>query len=190
MLKKDGDTSIKFRDALPAPPESARQAATRILRFLGLIGPAEHCPPRCNTTHQLDGWSCGLWVTRWIERSLREVLGEGRQAPVPIAQATARGNEFIQKLKEASDVPAKAKGKAKGKAKAKGTSKKPVDPLASEPKQHKTYEEAAQAAEDCPKCLRQKDGSKGCRGCMGEWYELQRKKGFAARALKSTIEAL
>ena len=126
-------------------------------------------------------------LERWIERSLREVLGEGRQPPMPITQVVARGNDFIQKLKEATDVP--ARGKAKGKAKAKGKSKTPEDPLASEPK-HKTYEEAVQAAEDCQKCLRQKDGTKGCRGCMGDWFELQRKKGFAARALKSTIEAL
>ena len=94
---------------------------------------------------------------------------------------------YLGSLKESSDVT--ARGKAKGKAKAKGKSKTPEDPLASEPK-HKTYEEAVQAAEDCVKCIAQKDGTKGCRGCMGDWFELQRKKGFAARALKSTIQSL
>ena len=65
-VRKTADgTSIEFRDALPQPPESAREAATRILRFLCFIGPDEHCPPRCNKMHQLDGWSCGIWVTRF-----------------------------------------------------------------------------------------------------------------------------
>ena len=94
---------------------------------------------------------------------------------------------YLGSLKESSDVT--ARGKAKGKAKAKGKSKTPEDPLAAEPK-HKTYEDAVKAAEACGKCLLQKDGSKGCRGCMGEYFELQRKKGFQARALKSTVEAL
>ena len=94
---------------------------------------------------------------------------------------------YLGSLKESSDVT--ARGKAKGKAKAKGKSKTPEVPLAAEPN-HKSYEDATQAAEDCGKCLPQKDGSKGCRACMGEWFELQRKKGFAARDLKTTIEAL
>ena len=33
-------------------------------------------------------------------------------------------------------------------------------------------------------------GTKGCRGCMGEFFELQRKKGWAAQDLKATIEDL
>ena len=65
VRKKDEGITIEFRDALAQPPESAREAATRILRFLCFIGPDEHCPPRCNKMHQLDGWSCGIWVTRF-----------------------------------------------------------------------------------------------------------------------------
>ena len=126
-------------------------------------------------------------LERWIERSLREVLGEGRQPPMPITQVVARGNDFIQKLKEATDNP--ARNKAKGKAKAKSKSKTFEDPLACVPK-HKTYEEAVLAAQNCGKCIAQKDGTKGCRACMGEFFELQRKKGHKARDLKNTFEDL
>eukprot|EP00959_Pyramimonas_sp_CCMP1952_P150085 3140457-Pyramimonas_sp.AAC.1 len=60
----------------------------------------------------------------------------------------ARGNEWINTLKEASDNDlAKAKAKAKSKAK----SKPFKDPTASEPK-HATIEEARAAAQACANC--------------------------------------
>ena len=136
---------------------------------------------------QVDGWSCGMWVARWVERALRELRGEGRQTPVSISIGVSRANEFIQKLKEATDNPAaKPKGKAKAKAKAKGAKASMTeDPLAEEPK-HASLQKAIEAAKACTKCEIKKDGSKGCRACMGEHFESVRQKGFAARAIKET----
>ena len=53
--------------------------AVLVLCFLGL---AEEYLPRRNKTFHVDGWSCGIWVTRWGERSLRELRGDGRRAPM------------------------------------------------------------------------------------------------------------
>jgi hypothetical protein len=115
-------------------------------------------------------------VTRWFERALRELRGEGRQPPSSISDICARGNEWIEKLKNASD--AKPKGKAKATAKGKAP-----DPFVPEPK-HANLEAALQAAKECKKCLQLKDGSKGCRACMGEHFEQVRHKGFLSRAAK------
>ena len=45
-----------------------------------------------------------MWVSRWVERRLREIRDEGRQAPTRIADACKRGNGFIQKLKTAEET--------------------------------------------------------------------------------------
>ena len=51
--------------------------------------------------YQKDGWSCGLWATRYIERSLRERRGEGRLPPASVHDMVVRSNEFIDKIKAA-----------------------------------------------------------------------------------------
>ena len=105
-----------------------------------------------------------------------------RGAPVSIGVYSTRANEWIHRLRDASDNPAaKAKAKPKGKAKAKG--KQAEDPLAAEPK-HASLDEAFEAAKACTKCEYNKDGSKGCRGCMEEHFEEVRRRGFLARAFK------
>ena len=118
---------------------------------------------------------------------MREIRGEARQAPTSLRLASTRGNDFIHRLKDASENPGKAKAKAKGKAKAKAKGKtkgKPErDPLEAEPV-FATLEEAEAQAKECTKCVAKKDGSKGCRSCMGEFFETQRRRGFWARALK------
>ena len=134
----------------------------------------------------MDAWSCGLWATRWIERDLREIRGEGRQVPDSITDACARGNEWIQKLQDASDndaAKAKAKAKAKGKAKSTKSASKHAASLDAET-EHPNFEAAMKAAASCTKCEPQKDGAKGCRACMGEHFEAMRKRGFQARAAK------
>ena len=181
VSKQGSGYEVEYRDSLKIPSDSAAAAATRILRKLEALAPGEVCPPRSNERFQIDGWSCGLWVARWVERALRELRGEGRQAPISIGISLSRANEFIRKLKDASDNPA---AKAKAKAKAKGAkASKEEGPLAEEPK-HASLDEALEAAKACSKCEIKKDGSKGCRGCMGEHFEAVRLKGFAARALK------
>ena len=78
-----------------------------------------------------------------------------------------RINEFIEKIKAASDVPkAKAKPKAKGKAEAKDKPRK-ENP---EPK-HETFDEALEAAKGCKKCTATLAGMKGRRACMGDFFE-------------------
>ena len=155
--------TIEFRDSLKTPPDTARQAATRVLRRLELIDEAEECPMPCNEAFQSDGWSCGIWAARWLERSLRELRGEARVRPASIKDIRVRGNEFINKLKDYASKP---------------EPKKKPEPKAKAAKEYKTnepkfdcLEDAREAAHLCTKCLYTKVGTKGCRACMGEWFE-------------------
>eukprot|EP00959_Pyramimonas_sp_CCMP1952_P441520 9243437-Pyramimonas_sp.AAC.1 len=75
----------------------------------------------------------------------------------------ARGNEWINDFKEASDNDL---AKAKAKAKAKHESRPREGPAEAEPK-CATVEEAGAAAQACANCLPCADGSKGCRACAG-----------------------
>ena len=95
--KPEGDEPrlIEFKDSLKLPPETSRKAATSLLRNLKL---AEKCPEPCNRMFQTDGWSCGLWTVRWIERQLREIAGEPRMKPPSIMDVFARGQDFIDKI--------------------------------------------------------------------------------------------
>ena len=90
---------IEFKDSLPG--EAARTVCTRTLRNLKLIEPHQEAPPLSNKSRQSDGWSCGLWASRWIERQLRENRGEARLVPTSFAEMRTRTNEFISKLTEA-----------------------------------------------------------------------------------------
>ena len=94
VTKQGANVAIEYRDALKKPSGTAKQAATRILRKLGVVGPDAECPPPSNKRFQVDGWSCGVWTTRWIERALREIRGEGRKTPDSITDACARGNDL------------------------------------------------------------------------------------------------
>ena len=158
---------IEFKDSLAGGAATSRQAATRLLRNLKL---SEECPAPSNRAHQSDDWSCGLWVTRWIERQLREVFGEPRFKPPSIFDCLSRGNEFIVKI--SGHAKAKAKGKAETKSKAELKIYKNVEP------KHATFEDALKAGLECHKCLPTKAGTKGCRACMGEHFEELRQKGY------------
>ena len=111
---------------MPEPPESPPIMVERIFKNLDLVDETWECPPRSNELTQKDGWSCGLWSIRWIERSLRERRGEGRSPPPSLKALLDRGNQFIEKIKEAGlseDIRAEAKAKAKARGKAKAEAK-------------------------------------------------------------------
>ena len=125
---------------------------------------AQECPEPCITAFQADGWSCGVWCARWGERPFRRLRGEGARQPASIADARARGNEFIAKLLAASTAPA-PKPKPKPKAKGKAAPKQQIEP---EPE---SLEAALVAGQACTKFIATKMGTKGCRACTGEWFE-------------------
>ena len=116
---------IEFRESLPHPPETPPRQVEKILRAMGLVGEDWRCPPRCNENTQKDDWSCGLWATRYIERSLRERRGEGRLPPVSIGDCAKRVNEFINKIQVAGkdDLEQQAKKQAKARAKTQAKAK-------------------------------------------------------------------
>ena len=176
VSKKGQEVNIEYRDSLKIPSENAKEAATKILRKLGAIDSTEECPPPSNKMFQVDGWSCGLWVTRWVERALRELSGEGRSRPLSITDACARGNDWIVKIKNAS-ILVQHKDAPEPNTKTKSLKDAP------EPK-HKSLKDAQKAAKQCKKCVTTSNGSKGCRACMGEFFEQIRQKGFMARAFK------
>ena len=160
---------IEFRDSLPDPPAGPRAAVEKILKNLHIVDEDFECPPRSNKLFQRDGWSCGIWACRWVERSLRELRGEGRSLPPSIKDCWVRGNEFIDKIKAAAPKP---KAEPKPKAKPEPKPRKIVEPT------YDTLEKALEAAKKCSKCLPTKAGTKGCRACMGEWFEEIRQKRF------------
>ena len=167
------DHTIVFKDSLPNPPETARAAARAILARLELVPESFEGPSRSNKAFQTDGWSCGLWATRWLERSLREARGEARRIPSTLKDIATRGNEFIDKLKTASSASLESRRKR---------AREKAEPKA-EPKQRqkfeptfKTLEEALEAAKHCKKCLCTRAMTKGCRACMGEHFEQIRQK--------------
>ena len=151
---------IEFKDS--CPNEAAHQAATKVLQNLGLIGAEEQAPQPSNTSRQEDGWSCGLWASRWIERQLRENKGEPRLPPTSLAEMRTRANEFIEKIK-AVGKPAEPKPVPELKV-SKG-------PRPTHEPEHPSFEAALEAGLLCTKCIPTKAGTKGCRACMGEFFE-------------------
>ena len=91
---------VEYKDSLPAPSPAAHAAATKLCHNLNLIGAEELAPEASNSCKQVDGWSCGLWVCRWIERQIRENRGEARYPPPSLGDCITRANEFITKLKD------------------------------------------------------------------------------------------
>ena len=158
---------VEYRDSLFPPSETARVSATRVLHKLGV---ERACPEPCNESFQEDGWSCGLWCARWIERSLRRLRGEGARPPASLPTAAARGNVFIDELQEAR--PARAARQPKAEAPAPQKQKKQIEPV------HETFEAALAAGQKCGKCYLTVAGTKGCRECMGPWFENIRQRGF------------
>jgi hypothetical protein len=149
---------IEFKDSLPG--EAARRAATNLLKNLELIGPEEQAPLPSNTTRQADGWSCGLWASRWVERQLRENRGEARSPPPSLGEFRTRANEFIDKIKTAKEHQAVV-----------DVDKQRMAPRPTHEPEHGSLEDALEAALLCSKCLPTKAGTKGCRVCMGEYFE-------------------
>ena len=160
---------VEYRDSLFPPSETARASATRVLHKLGV---ERACPEPCNESFQEDGWSCGLWCARWIERSLRRLRGEGARQPASISAARARGNVFIEKLQDARPARAAPKPKAQPPAQQPPQPKKQIEPV------HETFEAALAAGQKCTKCYFSLAGTKGCRECMGPWFERIRQRGF------------
>jgi hypothetical protein len=153
---------IEFKDSLPG--EAARIVATKTLRNLGLIENHAEAPVPCNTCVQADGWSCGLWASRWVERQMRENRGEARLPPPSLAEMRNRANEFMCKIKDVKKVPIEKKPEAASKH---YETHEPV---------HASFEDAQVAATACSKCLPTKAGTKGCRACMGDYFELIRQR--------------
>jgi hypothetical protein len=153
---------IEFKDS--CPNEAARLAATKLLRNLELIGIEEQAPAPSNRINQSDAWSCGLWASRWVERQIRENLGEPRLPPLSIGEMSSRANEFISKIKQASGPEAGEKKPGKGKLEI-------GKPRPTHEPEFLTFEAAEAGAFLCTKCLPTRTGTKGCRACMGEWFQ-------------------
>jgi hypothetical protein len=168
---ENDEVRIEFKDSLKSNPPTARAAATRFLRGANLIKAPAEAPESSSEAFQNDGWSCGLWATRSIERSLREHLGERRQPPRGIKALCDQANFFIKKIKDSSKDD-KAKAAPKPKPQPKGKVLKASEPV------HETWEHALAAANACSKCVETRAGTKGCRACMGEWFEEIRMKHY------------
>ena len=120
-------------------------------------------PPPSNIRHQRggDGWSCGLWCTRWWEEAVRQRLGEPRTPVQSLQLLWTRGNAFIAQIKKARSDPPKSKPPAGA----------PASRKDKEPVEHATFLDALQAAHKCTKCRPTKMGTKGCTDCMGKWFD-------------------
>jgi hypothetical protein len=88
---------VAYKDSLKQPSTSGIQAAKQILINLGLEHFVDKVVPS-NKVYQPDGWSCGIYVLRWIEAALRRARGEPRIADASITDVTRLTNEFISKV--------------------------------------------------------------------------------------------
>jgi len=138
--------------------------AMKLLRNLELIGLEEQAPAPSNRSNQDDAWSCCLWASRWVERQIRENIGEPRRPTLSFGDMSSRANEFISKIKQASDKEAGEINRGKGNLEI-GKPRETHEP------EHLTFEACEAGAFLCTKCLPTKSGTKGCRVCMGEWFE-------------------
>ena len=153
--------SFVYQDSLQTVSNSNYQAAQRIARRIGLLPHDQPLPPPSNIRHQRggDGWSCGLWCTRWWEEAVRQRLGEPRTPVQSLQLLWGRGNAFIAQIKKARKDPPKGKPPAGAPA----SRKEKVEPA--------TFMEALHAAHLCTKCRATQMGTKGCAECMGKWFE-------------------
>ena len=155
---------VTYKDSLQEPSPQGLQRAARILKTLGFRASAESLrPSSAPQAYQSDGWSCGLWVLKWIETRLREVRGEPRLPDPSVEEYLRKVATFIAKLKQKAQKP-QPEAKSAPKAKAKPRAKLKLA-------EHKTLEEALQAGLKCTKCVATTKGTKGCRACMGERFE-------------------
>ena len=182
LLEREGEgvSRVLFKDSLFPPSESAPRQVEKILCNLGVVDASWKCPASATQDFQRDGWSCGLWSTRYLEQSLRGARNEGRTPPASLKFQRERANRFIASIKAARDAreekatrdAKKAEDESKKKSLAKARSaeilRERTEPV------YDTFEEAQEAASKCSKCLPTKRGSKGCRQCMGEWFEMVR----------------
>jgi hypothetical protein len=170
----EGARAVEFKDSIRGGTGTSSVAARNILVKLSLVPEDFAMPEPANKLFQADGWSCGLWVMRWIEHFLREMRGEATLPYERFSEVIPRVNEFISKIVNAtSKATAQAKAKAKALAKT-GTKGEPV---------YDTFEKALWAALKCTKCVTTKFGTKGCRGCMGEWFEEMRLNKYKGRVM-------
>ena len=72
---------------------------------------------------------------------------------------SSRANEFISKIKQASDKEARENKRGNNK------------PRETHEPEHSTFEALDAGAFLCTKCLPTKSGTNGRRACMGEWFE-------------------
>ena len=180
---KNGENwTIQYRDSSKHPREEHRNIAKKILENIEITA---EIPNRCNRNEQPGGWECGIFAARWVERSLRELRGEGRVPPMTEKVWLARANQFIMQCKNeaAKEAEEKAAPKAKAKAKASVKPRTDIEPTWD------TLEQALAAAHECRKCMPTLKGTKGCRACMGEWFEMIRQKGQKAREYKDLLES-
>ena len=174
--------TIEYRDSSKHPREEHKKAAKEILENLTIH---DEVPSRANKRMQEGGWERGIFAARWVERSMRELRGEGREIPLADKAWFTRANQFVMMVKNEKTKEDEEKAAPKAKAKAKASSKPRSD---IEPK-WASLEQALAAAHECKKCMPTLKGTKGCRACMGEWFEHIRQKGLKAREYKDRIES-
>ena len=68
--------AVRYMDPLKPPAPTSHVAAQKIAQRLGFIGPDQLLPMPINARHQIDGWSCGIWVARFWEECVRQRRGE------------------------------------------------------------------------------------------------------------------
>ena len=85
---------LVYSDSLRQVSRSGVAAAKRVARRLGFIENAHQFPAPSFKGEQQDGWSCGLWVTLWIEEKVANVCQQPFLQP-SIVTRVQEINNFI-----------------------------------------------------------------------------------------------
>ena len=97
-----------YKDSISPPVAANAKAASSLLRNCGFLAGDALAPEPAsslllavagNRDLQLDGWSCGLHVVKWIELDLRRRRGEPRLPDPSIDDLRKRTNMFITRIK-------------------------------------------------------------------------------------------
>ena len=91
--------TLTYADSLPSPVKNNIVAAKRIARRLGLWREGRPWSANAQKEVQPDGWSCGLFVLRWIEARARQYFDGQVAATDSINTVIGRVNRFVEMLR-------------------------------------------------------------------------------------------
>ena len=175
-------SQVKYFDSLTKEPEESRQKATAMLHVIQTAASQSttDLPPRCNTTRQKDGWSCGYHSTLFVVENAKQLAGVFQPVRT-IKMLIEQINQFRISLQPASDEPSEPPPLPP-------PTKPPAPPAVAKPITAKPISHISNFG-----CSRCRWGERGCLSCnpasATRYYETKAAKAAAKSAAKAAEPA-